>query len=177
MSIRYFWWTEVHCDRFTSRTSAFSPSESFHQRPKLIQSSLADAMLSRRLRASRITHLKERRRIVEDLNLHQHYCEDLTPRREWDFYMRSAYSTENSIMTATPLSSPLPYSITYSFAICLRCFSSIDKTLLKYELQEAQRVRVYTRILFTLETRGSSIEAWILHRLVDDTPVFRFIFL
>ena len=62
-------------------------------------------------------------------------------------------------MTATPLSSPLPYSITYSFAICLRCFSSIDKTLLKYELQEAQRVRVYTRILFTLETRGSSIEA------------------
>jgi len=62
-------------------------------------------MQSRRLTASQITHLKERRRILEDLNLHQHYCEVLRPRREGDFYTRSAYSRENSIMTATPLSS------------------------------------------------------------------------
>ena len=78
----YFWWTERQCDEFHSQHFGFPPSISFHQRPKLLQSSLADAIQSRRLTASQITHLKERRRILEDLNLHQHYCEDLTPRRE-----------------------------------------------------------------------------------------------
>jgi hypothetical protein len=84
------------------------------------------------------------------------------------FHGESNYDSHSSFITS-------PYSIIYSFAICLRCFSSTDRILLKYDLQEDQRVPVYTLILFTLQAERKflrGLQFTPLHEWCTSVPVY-----